>query len=168
MAHRAQICILLWRVPAGVNAFCAAFLSDFDRRASLIAPDELGMPVAQKAGMKHILVADDNVAMAALVARALPGYKVTTAHNGLEALVLAKTLPNCDLVIADYLMPALTGAQLATRLRLERPSVKTLLITGHAAHLESNGADTDDRLAKPFHVTDLREKVARLIGRAES
>ena len=30
--------------------------------------------------------------------------------------MLAKTLPNCDLVIADYVMPALTGAQLATRL----------------------------------------------------
>ncbi len=116
--------------------------------------------------MKHILVADDNVAMAALVASALPGYKVTTAHNGLEALVLAKTLPHCDLVIADYVMPALTGAQLATRLRLERPSVKTLLITGHPAQLAA--ADTDDRLAKPFHIADLREKVAKLIGRAES
>jgi CheY-like chemotaxis protein len=125
------------------------------------------MPVAQRDGMKHILVADDNVAMAALVARALPGYKVTTAHNGLEALVLAKTLPNCDLVIADYVMPALTGAQLATRLRLERPSVKTLLITGHSEHVDADDG-TDDRLAKPFHVADLREKVARLIGRAES
>lgn len=118
--------------------------------------------------MKHILVADDNVALAALVARALHGYKVTTAHNGLEALVLAKTLPNCDLVIADYVMPALTGAQLATRLRLERPSVKTLLITGHAAQIDSADDCTDDQLAKPFHVAALREKVAKLIGRAES
>ena len=118
--------------------------------------------------MKHILVADDNVAMAALVKQALPGYKVTTAHNGLEALVLAKTLPHCDLVIADYVMPALTGAQLATRLRLERPSVKTLLMTGHAEQVDSRGTDTDDQLAKPFHLADLREKVAKLIGRAES
>lgn len=118
--------------------------------------------------MKHILVADDNVAMAALVARALPGYKVTTVHNGLEALALAKTLPNCDLVIADCVMPALTGAQLATRLRLERPSVKMLLMTGHSAHVDAEDAGTDDRLAKPFHVADLREKVAKLIGRAES
>lgn len=128
----------------------------------------VGTPVAQPYPMKHILVADDNIAMAALVARALPGYKITTAHNGLEALVLARTLPNCDLVIADYVMPALTGAQLATRLRLERPSVKTLLMTGHATQVDADAADTDDQLAKPFHIADLREKVARLIGRAES
>jgi CheY-like chemotaxis protein len=128
----------------------------------------VGTPVAEPRPMKHILVADDNIAMAALVANSLPGYKVTTAHNGLEALVLAKTLPNCDLVIADYVMPALTGAQLATRLRLERPSVKMLLMTGHGAQVDADDADSDDRLAKPFHVADLREKVAKLIGRAES
>jgi CheY-like chemotaxis protein len=118
--------------------------------------------------MKHILVADDNIAVAALVVRALPDYEVTTAYNGLEALVLAKTLPCCDLVIADYVMPALTGAELATRLRIERPSVKTLLITGHGTEIDAAGTPTDDQLAKPFQIGDLRAKVAKLIGRAES
>ena len=118
--------------------------------------------------MKHILIADDNIGMAALVARALPDYHVTTAHNGIEALVLAKTLPRCDLMITDYMMPAMNGTQVANRLRSERPSVKTLLMTGHndVVGLEPETYGTDDFLAKPFRPSVLRAKVQALIGRA--
>ena len=114
-------------------------------------------------GMKHILVADDNIAMAVTVARALPDYHVTVAHNGLEALVLASTLPECDLVITDYLMPSLTGDQLAMRLRTERPSVKTLLMTGHASFVTTTGA-ADAQIEKPFALDLLRGTVEALIG----
>lgn len=113
--------------------------------------------------MKHILIADDNIAMANAVAQALPEYHVTVAHNGLEALVLASTLPQCDLLITDYLMPSLTGDQLALRLRTERPSIKTLLMTGHASFVAPNGA-ADAHLEKPFGVSVLRGTVAALIG----
>ena len=125
-----------------------------------------GTSIAQSVAMKHILIADDNVALADLVGRALPGYTITTAHNGLEALVLAKTLPRCDLLITDYVMPALTGEQVATRLRIERPSVKTLLMTGHVEHVNPGSCGADDHLEKPFRAEVLREKVAALIGRA--
>ena len=118
--------------------------------------------------MKHILVADDNVGTTSLVARALPGYQITTAHNGLEALVLARTLPRCDLLITDYVMPALTGEQLATRLRVHRPSVKTLLMTGHGPMVNPDTTATDAQLAKPFRPAALRDAVTKLIGGAEA
>lgn len=118
--------------------------------------------------MKHILIADDNVTMTALVARSLPGYHITTAHNGIEALVLAKTLPKCDLLITDYVMPALTGEQVATRLRVDRPSVKTLLMTGFGSIVGLDSDATDAQLAKPFQPAALRDAVTKLIGRAES
>jgi CheY-like chemotaxis protein len=118
--------------------------------------------------MKHILIADDNIGLTALVARALPGYEITTAHNGVEALVLAKTLPQCDLLITDYLMPVLNGEQVATRLRVDRPSVKTLLMTGFGPLIDMDAAATDAQIAKPFHPTALRHAVANLIGLAES
>ena len=116
--------------------------------------------------MKHILVADDNTAMTALVERALPGYHVTVAHNGLEALVLARTLEHCDLLITDYLMPLLNGEQVAARLRAERPSVKTLLMTGFGPIVRPSADATDLQLPKPFAPRALREKVEALIGRA--
>lgn len=118
--------------------------------------------------MKHILIADDNPGVAALVARSLPGYTVTTAHNGVEALVLAKTLPQCDLLITDYLMPVLNGEQVADRLRVDRPSVKTLLMTGFGSLIAMDATATDAQLAKPFRPAALRHAVADLIGLAES
>lgn len=118
--------------------------------------------------MKHILIADDNAGIAALVARSLPGYKVTTAHNGVEALVLAKTLPQCDLLITDYLMPVLNGEQVATRLRVDRPTVKTLLMTAYGPLVALDANATDAQLAKPFRPEALRHAVADLIGLAES
>jgi len=116
--------------------------------------------------MKHILIADDNVGVTALVARSLPGYQITTAHNGIEALVLAKTLPQCDLLITDYVMPALSGEQVAARLRVERPSVKTLLMTGYGSIVNPDAGATDAQLSKPFHPATLRNAVEKLIGEA--
>jgi len=113
--------------------------------------------------MKHILVADDNVGMAAFVARALPGYHVTLTSNGLEALTLARTQP-CDLLITDFVMPALTGQQVASRIRHERPRVRTLLMTAHEGFVDANDEGIDARLSKPFAPSLLREKVAALIG----
>jgi len=124
------------------------------------------VPLLHLMGMKHILVADDNIGMTALVARALPGYQITTAHNGLEALVLARTLPRCDLLITDYVMPSFNGEEVAARLRVHRPSVKTLLMTGHGPFVHPSADATDDQLCKPFAPSALREKVKQLIGAA--
>jgi DNA-binding response OmpR family regulator len=115
--------------------------------------------------MKHILVADDDRSIAALVARTLSGYKVTIAHNGLEALALGATA-SCDLLIADYLMPAITGDKLASRLRETHPAIKTLLMTGHRSFVDVDGQSVDDHIEKPFHMGELRAKVAGLIGLA--
>ena len=124
------------------------------------------MPVAQLMGMKTILVADDNVLLAATIARALPGYRVTTAHNGLEAVALGASLQSCDLLITDYLMPVLTGDQVAGRLREHHPNIKTLLVSGHDGVVNMNSCGTDAFLPKPFQVKDLRATVTSLIGAA--
>jgi CheY-like chemotaxis protein len=116
--------------------------------------------------VKQILVADDNVNLAQLIARALPGYQVTTAHNGLEALALGASLRSCDLLIADYLMPALTGDQVANRLRTHHPNLKTLLVSGHDAIVNMHTCGPDAVMAKPLHFGVLRKTVRSLIGTA--
>src|SRR5687767_10479922 len=117
-------------------------------------------------GMKTILVADDNVALAATIARALPGYQVTTAHNGLEAVALGASLPTCDLLITDYLMPAFTGDQVAGRLRQHHPNLKTLLVSGHCGVVNMKTCGSDLVLAKPLNLGKLRAAVTHLIGAA--
>ena len=116
--------------------------------------------------MKNILVADDNVSLARLIARALAGYRVTTAHNGLEALALGASLPSCDLLIADYLMPALRGDQVADRLRAHHPHLKTLLVSGHDLMVDMRTCGPDAVMAKPLHFGALRRTVTSLIGAA--
>jgi CheY-like chemotaxis protein len=116
--------------------------------------------------MKTILVADDNVALAATIARALPGYRVATAHNGLEAVALGASLPTCDLLITDYLMPAFTGDQVAGRLRQHHPNLKTLIVSGHCGVVNMDACGSDLVLTKPLNLGKLRAAVAHLIGAA--
>ena len=116
--------------------------------------------------MKNVLVADDDLSVLALIARALPEYRIITARNEFEALALASQLPDCDLLITDYLMPMMTGDELAGRLRAAHPAVKTLLVTSHAAFVDTKACGTDAHLAKPFRRAELREAVASLIGQS--
>ena len=116
--------------------------------------------------MKHILIADDDAGMLHLMTRALPDYRVTLARNGLEALAQASRLASCDLLITDYLMSPMLGDELAGRLRIARPSLKTLLVTGHTQFIDADECGTDAHLAKPFQVAALRAAVSALIGEA--
>ena len=113
---------------------------------------------------KHILIADDDSAITSLMVRALPEYEVTVAHDGLEALMLGASLAECDLLITDYLMPAITGDEVAGRLRERRPEIKTLMVTAHAPFVDVAAFGVDAHLAKPFRVDALRAAVSRLVG----
>jgi CheY-like chemotaxis protein len=116
--------------------------------------------------MKQILIAEDDIPMAALIRRILPDYKVSTTHNGLEALAVGAGLPTCDLLITDYLMPGLTGDQLVGRLRRQHPHVKTLMLSAFGDLVDVHSCSPDDTLAKPFNAAALRERVSQLIGAA--
>lgn len=116
--------------------------------------------------MKRILIADDDIGLATLISRILPDYKVSTTHNGLEALAVAASLPHCDLLITDYLMPGLMGDELVARLRLRHPKLKTLMVSAYSGLFDIHGCAPDDILAKPFGAALLRERVSQLIGAA--
>ena len=81
--------------------------------------------------MSHILVVDDDALTLALIAKALPEYEVALARDGAEALFAADREGALDLVITDYLMPEMAGAELLGRLRERRPGLKALVVTGH-------------------------------------
>ena len=114
--------------------------------------------------MKRILVVDDNVNVGRVIAACLASYDVTLTHNGPEALARASQLNDCDLLITDYLMPAISGDEVSRRLRAMHPGAKTLLLTGYADFLEIDQAGVDARMSKPFAPEALRATVKRLIG----
>src|SRR5882672_8743878 len=98
--------------------------------------------------MKRILVVEDNVGVGRVIAACLTAYDVTVTHNGPEALARASQLSGCDLLITDYLMPAIPGDEVARRLRAMHPAAKTLLITGFADCLTIDRSAVDAQMGK--------------------
>jgi DNA-binding NtrC family response regulator len=118
-------------------------------------------------GVKHILIVDDDALMLSMIGRALQDYEVTLARDGDEALRLTAPGMRLDLLITDYLMPAMMGDELLGRMRERRPSLKALVISGHGGLLEREMPDwwsAQPHLEKPFSISALRDLVVRLIG----
>jgi PAS domain S-box-containing protein len=92
-------------------------------------------PVVQRtsgAG-EHVLLVDDEPALAALCSRILEraGYRVTVRTNAREALELFRSDPaDFDLVITDFTMPDLNGVDLAAEIQRVRPGLRIILVTG--------------------------------------
>jgi CheY-like chemotaxis protein len=70
--------------------------------------------------MKTILLVDDEQDMLDIFTEILElmDYRVLGAHDGQEALALARQQPP-DLVVTDWMMPRMTGLELVHRLRRE-------------------------------------------------
>lgn len=88
------------------------------------------------------------------------GFEVVQCDSAATALAQIEAGLTVDLVVTDHLMPDLTGAELARRLRSARPTLPVLIISGYA---ETDGIAADlPRLAKPFRQTDLARSIAKL------
>jgi two-component system cell cycle sensor histidine kinase/response regulator CckA len=85
-------------------------------------------------GTESVLVAEDEPAVRAILARLLReyGYTVLEARDGFHALELAEGAPAPpDLVIADVVMPGMGGKQLAEALEARWPGLPVLFISGY-------------------------------------
>jgi CheY-like chemotaxis protein len=88
------------------------------------------------------------------------GYDVVEARSGEEALRLIDGGLIPDLVVTDHLMPGMTGVELARTLRINRPKLPLLIISGYA---EEVGIDPSlTRLTKPFRNAELTASLAAL------
>jgi two-component system, cell cycle sensor histidine kinase and response regulator CckA len=92
---------------------------------------------------------------------------VLDARDGDEALAMARRYPNpIHLLIADVVMPGLSGRDLAARLSLERPDVRVLYTSGYAENVMVRAGFEDGLrlLEKPFLPVDLLRKVRETFG----
>lgn len=82
---------------------------------------------------KHILVVDDDAAVAAMLSRALVrhGFKIDTARTGDEALARAESSPY-DAAVLDLVMPGRDGADLSAALQAKLPGLTVAFLTGYA------------------------------------
>ena len=83
---------------------------------------------------KRVLVVDDHKDLRELIALRVEeaGYElVGTATNGPEALLVAAEA-SPDVVVLDYMMPGMTGEEVARDMRAQFPSVKIIACSGVA------------------------------------
>ncbi|MDB5714205.1 MAG: hypothetical protein JWO15_1602 [Sphingomonadales bacterium] len=111
-----------------------------------------------------ILLVDDEELVRQATASLLTdlGHDVVQASTGLQALELIEAGTHFDMLVTDYLMPGMNGAELADRARLLRARFPVLMITGFANLAEKQRTDLA-WLAKPFRQDDLAARIARLI-----
>ena len=115
--------------------------------------------------MARILLAEDEEALRAFVARALAmdGHEVVQAADGGEALdALTRDKGKFELLLTDIRMPVMDGIALALAAARDYPDLVILLMTGYADQRErAHGLDAliHDVIAKPFSLPDIRKAV---------
>jgi putative two-component system response regulator len=118
---------------------------------------------------QHILVVDDDNAIAILLQRVLTGdgYRVTVAQNGREALdSVASNRP--DLILTDLDMPQMNGYELCRQIKHEPATrlLPVLMMTGRSeqeARLKAWELGADDFLTKPFDIVEVRARCKSLL-----
>ena len=116
----------------------------------------------------YILVVEDDLRVARLVARALTdvGHRVETVEDGATGLAHAST-GAFDLIVLDVLLPEIDGFTVCRRLREQRVPTPVLLLTARDAvpdRVRGFAAGADDYLIKPFALEELLARV-RALGR---
>ena len=111
-----------------------------------------------------ILVVDDDTLIAMSTTGMLEdlGHEVTEAHSGEKALQLLGEGNTFDLMITDYAMPKMNGAQLADTVRALRPGLPILLATGYAELPEGKTLNLP-RIGKPYRQDQLAAEIEKLV-----
>lgn len=107
-----------------------------------------------------MLVVDDDDGMRTTTGELLGelGYPVVLAQSGARALDILAANPAVRLMVADYAMPGMTGAELLARARDLRPDLKVIIVTGYAQGAElSRILPASPVLRKPFSLVELAE-----------
>lgn len=115
-----------------------------------------------------ILIVDDEESIRTYVDRVLSkaGYQTTLAVDGAAAIDVAAGGGPFDLLLTDVMMPEMTGAELARRLRLGQPHLKVLYLTGYADQLFTEKVtlwEDEAFLEKPCSAAALMEAVSLAI-----
>ncbi len=114
-----------------------------------------------------VLVVDDESEVRGFERRVLEGigYGVLEATNGADAIDRMAGAARVDLLVADLQMPEVCGDEMVRRIRLARPDMPVLYVTGHIDGLmdERSLREGEAFLEKPFTVAGLREAVSLLL-----
>ena len=115
-----------------------------------------------------VLVIDDDPDVRGFIVNSLEeqGYRVRAASDGREGLAaIERETP--DLVVLDFIMPGLSGADVARRIRAKRPDQPILFVSGYSqTEAVKRTAPDAALLAKPFRAEALHKAVRNALAPA--
>jgi signal transduction histidine kinase/CheY-like chemotaxis protein len=109
----------------------------------------------------RVLLVDDDTAVREVTAGLLQdlGYRVVEAGSGGAALDLLDRQAEIDVLLVDFAMPGMNGAEVAREVHARRPGLPILFVTGYADTEALAAAGDDGILRKPFVERDLAAKL---------
>ncbi|MGH1590132.1 response regulator [Methylobacterium phyllosphaerae] len=135
-----------------------------------VKPEPVDCAVRHPPGSTPVLlVVDDDAEVREVTATRLveTGYDVREAGSGLQALAFLEADPCIDLIVIDFAMPGMNGAEAATEIRRRWPALPVLFVTGFAdtgALAQAGVVGTDGIVQKPFRDGELERKVAGMLS----
>jgi excisionase family DNA binding protein len=129
------------------------------------------IPPEVQSTQKRILIVDDDVEMAKVLARVFnrrpDEFHVDVCHSGVEALIrIGQELP--DLVILDIVMPKMDGLQVCRVLKSQPKTrgLKIVVISGHKlpfSEKKLNEAKIDAFYRKPLDLAEIMTRCSELL-----
>ncbi|MDP3050829.1 MAG: response regulator transcription factor, partial [Eubacteriales bacterium] len=121
--------------------------------------------------MPTILVVDDEQLLVKGLKRSLEqeGYRVLTAHDGVEALQVFQS-EAIDLVVLDVMLPGLGGLEVCARIRREKET-PIIMLTAKGEDVDrivGLELGADDYVVKPFNTRELVARIRAVLRRARA
>ena len=130
------------------------------------------LPAREAQGQPLVLVVEDEAALVTLLRYNLEreGFRVIDAANGEEALLIVKE-QRPDLILLDWMLPALSGIEVCRQIRRSPEHRRTPVIMLTARGEESDKlrgleVGADDYVTKPFSITELLARVRAVLRRS--
>jgi two-component system, cell cycle sensor histidine kinase and response regulator CckA len=125
------------------------------------------VPLQSLGGHETILLVEDDEDVRVLIRDELRkrGYRIVEARNGIEAcLVATPYIGKLQLLLTDIVMPGMSGTELARHLRVIKPELKLLFISGYTDDIGIGAGDSMCAyLQKPFTPEALGGTVRELL-----
>ena len=118
---------------------------------------------------RFILCVDDDIVQLGLHRALLEtsGYEVATCQNGPQSLEIFRAR-EVGLVVLDYAMPRMNGAEVARAMRLERVNVPIIMLSGQAERPAGVLDAVDAYISKGGNPNRLLSVIASLMERASA